>query len=367
MELTDACLPEEIAPVDPDSRVPFPSREDWIERPNIAFGRLIRSIPVPTGGPYAAISVRQYEAMFGTITKYMTAQKRPTDLLTIDEHVINRFLCSLRGREPEQPGLKKEEKEAVIARQREVLVETKRRYIHLFTLVLDRLVKAGYRKTNPSLEAARFIPGRGGAESEIVFLDEEQDLELQRYLREDFDTSTWKQRRWQAMLLFILGTGVMPMTAREATVDDFVWGDTVPAFDVKKKRASDGHRVPSHRIPISGFCLGVVQTWVCERDQYLSSRECGDYTGRRLAFPSEEEGGELSHVALWHTVSESLRAIRFPGVDIGPRVLRNTFIRRQIAAGVPMDEILGVCGLQTGEKTVQRLWRMTLSRTVQLA
>ncbi|MGF6440540.1 tyrosine-type recombinase/integrase [Paraburkholderia youngii] len=330
------------------------SAEEWCEKPRTAFSKFIRATPFRQGrGVYAPLSVQQHEAEFGRFVAYLEEHSPGTTVLNVGADRISMFLAHLRGRDPDQPGTKDKP-----AASREVLTGTKDRYLTLLDGVFNGLFMAGYRTDNPALEVQQRLNNPAcEADAEIIFLSAEQDQRLIDYLLNDHATSTWRDRRRRAMLLFLHGTGVECSVARRATVRDFVLDDVEPGFDVRVIRS--GGFVVNYRVPLAPFCLGPVLDWIKDRKRYLESPHCKDVSSEPLAFPSTESGGGmLSNSGLWRGAAPCLKAIGFEGRDVGGRVLRNTFIRRQILAGKRNAVIRDLVGLSS-DTTLQRIRRMT--------
>jgi len=362
-------------PVEDYFRAPMPAREEWIFKPAFAFEKWVTHVATPDGDrPYSEVSGREYKAMFGAFWRHLLGTAEKHNVLTIGEAGIAEFLDRLEGREP--AGHRRMRKKAnaepaepvkILAPERNLRakVTTKVRHVRLLDKLMQDLVLAKYRLNNPMRQAARVVKGRD-VETEVVFMNEGDDKQLQQYLLESYNLSSWERRRQQAMLLFMVGSGVNVAQATSAMLDDFVFNDVVPAFDVVKERDADGERVPVYRVPISKFCVPVVRAWIEERRAFLDSAACGHSRGCSLAFPREEQGEALSSAIVYIHTQECLEHIGFTGKEMGPRVLRNTFIRRQLLAGLPDEAIMAMCGLKT-DKTLQKIRARTPARQTQAA
>jgi hypothetical protein len=188
------------------------------------------------------------------------------------------------------------------------------------------------------------------------FLSENDDERFTEYLMHEHPVSTWRERRRRAMLLFIHRMGVECSVARRATVDDFILDDGAPFFKLRIDRIP--YSIANYfRLPLDEFCIEGVLEWVKEREAYLDRPDFKDEEGPRLAFPSTEKGRMLSNCSLWRGANGCLKAIGLSGDERGGRVLRNTFIRRQILAGKSNGEVQYLAGLNS-DTTIQRLRRM---------
>jgi integrase/recombinase XerD len=366
---------EYALPVEDYFRAPMPAREEWIFKPAFAFEKWVTYVASPDGDrQYSQVSVRQFKAMFGAFWHYLLGTSAKHNVLTIGQDGIAEFLDGLEGRESAGPGRDREQPDPArpelvgivgVAKPIRAKVTTKVRYVRLLDDLMQDLVLANYRVNNPMRQAARVVKGKAN-ETEVVFMNEGDDKLLQQYLLEAYDLSSWERRRQQAMLLFVLGSGVNVAQATSAMLDDFVFNDVFPSFDVVKEREQDGERVAVHRVPISKFCVPVVRAWIEERRAFLDSDLCEHSRGCLLAFPRDEQGEELSAAVVWMHTQECLEHIGFKGKEMGPRVLRNTFIRRQLLAGIPDEAIMQMCGLKT-DKTLQRIRARTPARHTQAA
>lgn len=366
---------EDALPVEDYFRAPMPAREEWIFKPAFAFEKWVTYVATPDGDrPYSQVSVRQFKAMFGAFWNYLLGTAAKHNVLTIGQDGVAEFLDGLEGREPahvgrmrKRGGGDRDEPEETMGTGKRITakVTTKVRYVRLLDELMQDLVLAQYRLNNPMRAAARVVKG-SNVETEVVFMNEDDDKQLQKYLLESYDLSSWERRRQQAMLLFIVGSGVNVAQATSAMLDDFVFNDIIPAFDVVKERDADGERVPAYRVPISKFCVPIVRAWIEERRAFLDSPVCDHSPGCSLAFPREEQGEELSSAIVYIHTQECLEYIGFTGKEMGPRVLRNTFIRRQLLAGLPDEAIMAMCGLKT-DKTLQKIRARTPARQTQAA
>jgi site-specific recombinase XerD len=306
------------------------TRADWLYKSDAAFQCWVASFSRREGKVSALNSINMYEAMLSAFRRYLV--EREESVLTIGQNGIKDFLDNREGRDRKTPttGSSKSRQTEMIPRA--LQSSTKWRYASLLDKLMDHLVGRGYRQSNPVHTYLRALKERG-AQTAIVFLSEPvekllQDYLLQEYLPHRCRRWTWTDRRRRAMLLFMLGTGVNSAQATAACVDDFDVNDRPILFQVYKRNAAEDSRFPQYQVPLSMFCSEQICAWLDERRAYLDSPGCLDHTGSRLAFPLAESGGRLSGVGLYLNVNACLREIGFDGRDMGPRVLRYTFMRR---------------------------------------
>ncbi|MBN3760988.1 hypothetical protein [Burkholderia sp. Ac-20365] len=332
-----------------------PHLDEWVERPLKAFEIYIRLF---AGKQYSDVSARQYIANFRKLVTFLESRKPPQNVTTIGPDGLYEFLTWLEGRNPESPIAQSTDEPGTTtaATRRQVQSETKFRYIDVLNGLMDHLVAYGYRKSNPMLDTARAVK-RGQGEGQIVFLEEEQDKLLQRYLLEDYDVSTTLGKRNRALMLMLLGTGITPAQAQGAWVDDFIFNDGPAEFVVLKERPDTRDRKDQHRVRLSAFCVEPIVEWLALRKEALIDGP--NRHGERLAFPSERTDGRLSNEGIYHIVRTTFETLGLDTADVGPRVLRYTFMRRQIKAGTFSDQdLMNMLGLGT-TKTLLRVRKLT--------
>ena len=331
------------------------TRADWLYKSDAAFQCWVATFSRREGKVSAPNSLKMYKAMFGAFRRYLV--EREESVLTIGLNGIKDFLDSREGCDRKAPitDSSKNRRTEMVARA--LQPSTKWRYASLLDKLMDHLVGRGYRQTNPVHMYFRALKGHG-AKPAIVFLSEPVEKLLQDYLLHRSDTLTWVHRRRRAMLLFMLGTGVNSAQATAACVDDFDVNVRPILFQIYKPNAPEDFRFLQYQVPLSIFCSEQICTWLDERRAYLDSPGCLDHAGSRLAFPRAESGGRLSGMGLYSHVNACLREIGFDGRDMGPRVLRYTFIRRQLLNGLADEALMFMCGLKT-DKTLRRIERLT--------
>lgn len=180
----------------------------------------------------------------------------------------------------------------------------------------------------------------------------EIDARLQSYLLGEMDVRNWAGRRTRALLLLLAGGGVTASQAGGARLDQFVFNDVVPSFDCSPENGQDGYRAA-----LAPFCVEPLREWVNERRKGVGPRNAQP----DVVFPGRN-GQALSGVSVYKSVREVLREIGFHGDDMGPRVLRTTYARRQLLAGATVDEVAGLLGIQN-TRMVERLVRVTPTHT----
>ncbi|MFP3637459.1 tyrosine-type recombinase/integrase [Paraburkholderia sp. SIMBA_054] len=348
---------DEALPLEDLFQLSPPARDDWIFKAPVAFDLWITHFAEHSKGAYSDVSINQFKAMFGAFWKFLLDCNPKQSVLTIGADGINRFLGSLEGRDPTpQPTAKPEQTrrppKPIV--HREIRLTTKGRYIHLLNDLMDHLVECGYRKQNPMLQTSRLIRGKN-EEPDVVFLTVQEDARLQQYLLQECRVDTWEQRRYRALTLLMLGSGVTVAHALGASVDDFVFNDQLPLF-VPKKELDDGSTKSVYAAVLDPFCVEPIVEWLNDRREHLTMYPWR--RGRGLAFPTRPNGGQLTTPSAYNYVKACLEAIGFSGADMGARVLRYTFIRRQIIAGLSDQLIQERSNLQT-DRTLVRVRKLT--------
>ncbi|MEX3932173.1 tyrosine-type recombinase/integrase [Paraburkholderia phymatum] len=330
------------------------SREEWIKDPDAAFELWITSSLSNGDREFARNSIAMYGSMLRAFQRFLSDCRPKQNVLTVNADQIMRFLDSLEGRGHTLPrkGQEKRPPQAKIV-QSAIQMATKRRYAFLLSKLMVNLIEVGCRQLNPFHEDVPIVAGYD-LEPTIIFLSEPEDLLLQDYLLNRLDTSEWWQKRRRIMLLFILATGVNVGEATAAAIDDFMMDSGTLYFCAVRCDSLTKRRIVRYRVPIPMFCCEPIRDWLDERRTYLADSNCDDKTHAYLAFPRREAGGKLSSVAVYFSVNVCLHEIGFQAKDMGPRILRYTFLRRQILQGLSDEAIMSMCGLTTA-KTVRRM------------
>jgi hypothetical protein len=134
-----------------------------------------------------------------------------------------------------------------------------------------------------------------------------------------------------------------------------ILGPLRPHLDVPKR----GPR-PERRITIPSFSTPALEAWVCSMENGYDARSPLSALRSPLSalrsplFPAPRGNGSINDVLLGLIVREALEAIGFQAPDMSPRVLRNTYARRQLLAGRTNADVTMRLGLSS-QRTVVRL------------
>jgi integrase len=204
------------------------------------------------------------------------------------------------------------------------------------------LVDIGLRASNPTSEVSAFA--RWPEDEPLpLYLDQAADERLQAWTTPSgLDDSRILRNR--AIVALFLGTGISAAELRQARLRDIFVDDARPNVYVPKRGARD-----QRRVTLPQFALPALQQW-------KDAQPCSDAA---LLFPAPGRGGAMNDVLLGAVVKDALEGIGFVAPDMSPRILRNTFARRQLLGGRSNEDTSRMLGL-VSQRTVTRL-RATIS------
>jgi integrase/recombinase XerD len=215
---------------------------------------------------------------------------------------------------------------------------TRTRYLKLLDRLCQHLVAIGVRESNPAsrLASSAAWPARGAVPP---FLSEAADLRLQRFVQPDTADGVSMLRR-RAVVAIFLGTGITAREGRSVALQDIYPTGPFPHLYVHGARGR-----PDRRIPLESFAMPALEAWQARRRQLPI---LGD-----LLFALRASGEPITDMSFGIFVRDALNAIGQASDDMGPRILRNTYCRRLLIAGVPRErvsELLGLTSTHTCEK-----------------
>ncbi|KFG92748.1 integrase [Burkholderia paludis] len=271
--------------------------------------------------PFAPRSVVQHVAMFERFLRHLSAHR--VSLATFGPDHVAAFLAELDR--TCAPG-----------------TSTRMRYAKLIDRLGRHLVEAGVRTMHPAGRTTRDLAWPD-SEPEPCFLPPDADAALQRHVQPR-PGDTPADCRNRAIVALLLASGITSAEIRATTHDATDLDAQPPALSVPRDRAR-----PARRIALAEFALAPLAAW------YARTPEAAP--AARL-FPAPRSGGAMNDMFLVLVVRDALTAIGFHAADMSPRVLRNTYARRQLLAGHAHADVSAMLGLVSA-RTVTRL-RQTL-------
>ncbi|MDR5880448.1 site-specific integrase [Caballeronia sp. LZ032] len=220
---------------------------------------------------------------------------------------------------------------------------TRLRYLKLIDRFTRHLVNIELRADNP---AAQMLINESWPEDEPtpIYLSSEDDVRLQAVCAET-EGAAFKELRNTAIVALFLASGVTAAELRQLRVDDLdVASDRATVFVDKH-----GPRI-ARRVPIDSFAVSVL------RDYHDARRSIQCAT--QWLFIATSAGKPMQPDTMLKCVRVSLKRAGLTAADESPRLLRNTYGRRHIAAGKTNEQVSNLMGLSS-HRTATRL-RQTL-------
>jgi site-specific recombinase XerD len=296
---------------------PTDAYHDWQYRHAIGANRRL----------FSDRSVLQHCAMFDRFYRYLVEHR--ATLTTFTEADLMAFLDVISG-QSSSPA-----------------VTTRHRYVKLIDRLCRHLVEIGIRATNPAESWAAW-QAWPTTDPDLLYLDEEQDALLQARILgpvDELDENT-RELRDRAVTALLLGSGITASELRLASADAVDLHPIRPHVHIPKR----GVRW-ERKVTIADFALPAINRWKA----HLSP------AGQdALLFPSTDNK-VLSDWTLINIVKAQLTVIGFEGPEMGPRVLRNTYARRQLLNGrtdAEVSALLGLASLRTAHRIRQTMPEM---------
>ncbi|MGU7782279.1 tyrosine-type recombinase/integrase [Burkholderia sp. PU8-34] len=266
--------------------------------------------------PFAPRSIVQHVAMFDRFLRYLLA--RGVTPATFGPEHVEGFLADLeRTCAPDS--------------------STRARYAKLIDRIGRQLASVGLRETNPAERIARFVAWPD-SEPEPVCLPPAADHALQAYVQPHAGDGPVECRN-RAIVALLLGCGITSREIRTTTIDALDLDARSPTLDVRRHGAR-----PERRIPLERFARKPLAAW--------RARVAGE-PAAALLFPAPRSGRAMNDMFLLLVVRNALAAIGFDAPDMSPRVLRNTYARRQLLAGRSHADVNAMLGLVTSRTVVR--------------
>jgi integrase len=292
--------------------------DSWLSSPAKAYDEWQRTQAVGADRRlFSAQSIMQHNAMFGRFVRHLSAQG--VTVATFGASHIEAFFADVDNRCA--PG-----------------TTTRLRYGNLLERLCRHLVETGLRHSNPVEEMMRFAAWPQD-EPVPLFLDEAADGRLQAHVQRVAGDGA-RAARNRAVVALLLGAGVSVAEVRHARIADLVIDPVRPHVAIPKRGAR-----AERKVTLPPFAIPPLAAWLDAQ---------GPRDGEDWLFPAPRGRGSLSEMLMGLIVREAFEAIGFLAPDMSPRVLRNTFGRRQILAGRTNEEVSLMLGLSS-QRTAVRL------------
>ncbi|MEW6343137.1 MAG: tyrosine-type recombinase/integrase [Pseudomonadota bacterium] len=222
---------------------------------------------------------------------------------------------------------------------------TRHRYVKLIDRLCRYLVDIGVREANPAESWATWQAWPTN-DPDLLYLDEEEDALLQARVLDQagvVDSNT-RELRDLAITALLLGSGITASESRLSLAYAVDLHPVRPHVHVPKR----GVRW-ERKVTIDDFALPAIDRW---------KLHLGPVGQEALLFPSTDNK-PLSDWTLSSIVKAQLKEIGFEGSEMGPRLLRNTYARRQLLDGRTDKDVSALLGL-VSLRTVNRI-RQTMT------
>ncbi|KNH04418.1 putative integrase/recombinase protein [Candidatus Burkholderia brachyanthoides] len=284
--------------------------ETWLDNPEAAYAQWQRESA--TGADrraFADQSIVQHLSMFGRFNAYLV--RRGHTVANFGRDHLDGFFSEL-------------------VRDCGPGTTTRLRYLKLIDRLVRHLVNLEIRTDNP---AAHMLARESWPDDEptLVYLSPEDDERLQRSCA-IYRAESFKVLRNVAAVALLLATGLTGLELTRLQIDDLLLTDDHPSVFVKKH----GPRL-ARRVPINAFATDLLRRYLAER-QNMSCKT-------KWLFVATATGKPLQPDTLARCTRAILRGVNCRAADESPRMLRNTFGRRQILAGKTNEELSNLLGL----------------------
>lgn len=313
------------------------SPDMWRNEPDSAFAIWKRSQLV-NKRQIAPHSMEQYGTMFGAYVRWLLENQ--VAMLDATSADVERFLSSRQGR-PAKDGTTEL-----------AAVSTRRRYMQLIHSVYEHLRQLGLRKSNPVDVILGLQSNKNFVKPPPRILDEKVVAAYEAYCLES-DVSTWHRLRDRAMRLLFLGSGITVAEMQRLTPRSVRFEpDGSLALEIVAHGFTDAHVAP-----VAQFASPALLEWM----QALQANWPGIeplFPARKFGFSTDyPDGTPIPATECFLVIQEALRGAGYTDSNQGPQTLRNTFIARQIRAGISRERIRTWCGLATDD-TIDRIHKL---------
>lgn len=296
----------------------YEMRKRWLSDPRRAYAEWqAHEAAGAEGRPFAEQSILQHQAMFARFYRHVVSSG--ATVATFGSDVIESFW--LKADAPSYAPA------------------TRMRYIKLLDRLCRHLVEIGVRQSNP---AARLTQASQWpeAEPEPLFLTPEFDERLQAHVH-PVPGDNLEISRSKAIVALFLGTGVTAAEGRAATLANLRPIAAPPYLHIPAKKPKNPRTVR-----IEPFAVEALAAWGAMRLELPITGE--------LLFSLRRIGAPITDMSLGKIVKAAFDAAGVAAEDMSPRILRNTYCRRALLAGVGRDDLTQRLGLSS-HRTVDRM------------
>jgi site-specific recombinase XerD len=302
--------------------------EKWTVDPESAYAEWQREEAAGADRrPFAERSIVQHRAMFARFKRYLIAHRQTIATFGAD-HVDGFFTEISSGCAPG--------------------TTTQIRYLKLIERLTRHLAANEVRRDNPAAEMLTRLTWPDD-EPVPIYLTLNDDRRLQEASRAPAD-ATFKQIRNAAVVAIFLATGITSAECRRLRLSDLnLKGIRADVFVEKS-----GPRI-ARRVALEAFSPDILRAYYRARTELVCATD--------WLFIATAAGKPLKDDTLGQCVRGALSALHISAADMSPRLLRNTYGRRQIASGRTNEEASTLLGLSS-HRTAVRL-RQTLNLPIE--
>src|SRR5260370_8192458 len=292
---------------------------DWLHDPDTAYENWQRTEAAGADRrPFAEQSIIQHRSMFARFNRHLAIHGKT--VATFGSAEIDGFF-------------------SVLGSDARADTSTRLRYLKLIDRLSRHLVAMDVRKDNP---ASLMHVGATGPEDEPTpfYVSDVDDKRVQVTCVARPD-APFKQLRSVAIVAMFLGAGITLAECRQLELEDLNVDGLRPDVFVKKR----GPRI-ARRIPLDSFSIDILREYVNARKMLAGSS--------KYLFIATATGKPMKDDTLGKCVKSYLAPIKVTTADMSPRLLRNTYGRRHIAAGCTNEQVSNLLGLSS-HRTAARL------------